>query len=161
MQLPHNYCGMSSEGNERVELWLDKKEVTLFSCSSFLLPPLCTEPERQKQREEQEYRASSAASLTQLQSFPRNLGKGQANPRVFSVCLIWKPSLLYTDSGYDGPCQGSDKSLTFSALVSLPKPNNEDWPLVWPSFSSIQCKTLPCYVSTALCCLPDSMRGPP
>lgn len=122
-QLPHNYCSMSSEGHEGVELWLDVEEIALFSCSSFLLLPLCVEPERQKQREEQRYKASSTASPVQLQSFPRNLGKGHVSARVFCVCLTWKPSLLCADSGYNSPSQGSDKSLTFSALVSLPKPN--------------------------------------
>ena len=92
----------------------------------FFLPSattLCWTRKAKAERGTEIYRASSAASLMQLQSFPRNLGKGHLSSRVFCICLIWKPSLLCADSGYNSPSQGSDKSLTFSALVSLPKPN--------------------------------------
>lgn len=85
---------MITEGyqrNMRVEVCYEKKEVIPFLL--FFLPSLHTESNKQKKKD-QRYRARSAAFLTPLQSFPRDLENGHMNSRnILTFSCLQQPIL--------------------------------------------------------------------
>lgn len=144
----------------KVELWLEKREVILF-CFSFFLPSFCTEPKKQKQKKDERYRDRSIAFLTQLQSFPRNLGKGHMKSRSLLNLSDLKALSPLCTSWLQQPVSWIWQTLRFSFLVPLPQPNTSHGPLVRQSFSSKNStQTRLCYGSVGLCCFLDSMRSP-